>query len=201
MKPIHYLCNTASAAMLLINSLLNFTTMLTNTQKQTIEFITAQFEKLNGSQQPKTKFNLIDVKPLQDKKEKIRQLDEEDETEDKAWAELRKNELNRIAELLREDLPQDRTMVKVNTYGCVLYICRMQYLSSGQIYINNDKNSCVTIHLELKRQSYKDEYSQKYRGKYTNLYYTLNYGKVEYSTIEELCATEEFKDTLRKRVL
>lgn len=175
--------------------------MLTQNQQQTIEFIKAQFEKLNGSTQPKTKFNLVDIVPLQDKSERIRQLDEEDETEDKAWAELRKNELHRIADLLREDLPQDRIMVKVNTYGCVLYICRMQYLSSGQIYINDDTDRCVTIHLELKRNSWKDEYSQKYRGKYTNLYYTLNYGKVEYSTIEELCATEEFKDTLRKRVL
>ena len=175
--------------------------MLTQNQQQTIEFITAQFEKLNSSTQPNKKFNLVDIVPLQDKAERIRQLDEEDETEDKAWAELRKNELHRIADLLREDLPQDRIMVKVNTYGCVLYICRMQYLSSGQIYINDDTDRCVTIHLELKRNSWKDEYSQKYRGKYTNLYYTLNYGKVEYSTIEELCATEEFKDTLRKRVL
>ena len=175
--------------------------MLTNTQQQTIQFLTEQFEKLNGSQQPNKKFNLVDIKPLEDKAEKIRQLDKEDETEDKAWAELRKNELQRIAELLREDLPQNRTMVKVNTYGCVLYICRMQYLSSGQPFINDHPESCVTIDVELKRNSWLDEYSQKYRGKYTNLYYTLNYGKVEYSTIEELCATDEFKDTLRKRVL
>ena len=157
--------------------------MLTNTQQQTIQFLTEQFEKLNGSQQPNKKFNLVDIKTLEDKAEKIRQLDKEDETEDKAWAELRKNELQRIAELLREDLPQNRTMVKVNTYGCVLYICRMQYLSSGQPFINDHPESCVTIDVELKRNSWLDEYSQKYRGKYTNLYYTLNYGKVEYSTI------------------
>ncbi len=175
--------------------------MLTQNQQQTIEFLTAQFEKLNGSQQPKTKFNLVDIKPLEDKAERIRQLDEEHETEDKAWAELRKNELQRIADLLREDLPEDRIMVKINTYGCVLYICRIQYLSNGELYINDDTDRCVTIHLELKRNSYKDEYSQKYRGKYTNLYYTLNYGKVEYSTIEELVSTDEFKDTLRTRVL
>ena len=175
--------------------------MLTQNQQQTIQFLTEQFEKLNGSQQPKTKFNLVDIKPLEDKAERIRQLDEENETEDKAWAELRKNELQRIADLLREDLPEDRIMVKINTYGCVLYICRIQYLSNGQLYINDDTDRCVTIHLELKRNSYKDEYSQKYRGKYTNLYYTLNYGKVEYSTIEELVSTDEFKDTLRKRVL
>ena len=175
--------------------------MLTNTQQQTIQFLTEQFEKLNGSTQPKTKFNLVDIKPLQDKAERIRQLDEEEETTYKIWTDAQKNELQRIAALFKEDLPEDRTMIKINTYGCVLYICRMQYLSSGQIYISDDTDRCVTIHLELKRNSYKDEYSQKYRGKYTNLYYTLNYGKVEYSTIEELVSTDEFKDTLRKRVL
>ena len=46
-----------------------------------------------------------------------------------------------------------------------------------------------------------DEYSYKYRTEYTNFYYKLNYGKEEYSTIEELVSTDEFKDTLRKRVL
>tara|TARA_R110000868_G_scaffold68492_1_gene202441 strand:+ start:10268 stop:10798 length:531 start_codon:yes stop_codon:yes gene_type:complete len=176
--------------------------MLTQNQQQTIQFLTEQFEKLNGSQQPKTKFNLVDIKPLEDKSERIRQLDKEDETEDKAWAELRKNELHRIADLLKEDLPQDRTMVEINTYGCVLSICRIQYLSSGQLFINDFHDSCVKISVELKRKSYWDEYSQKNRGKYTNLYYRLNYNRdVEYSTIEELCATDEFKDTLRKRVL
>ena len=175
--------------------------MLTNTQQQTIQLLTAQFEKLNGSTQPKTKFNLVDIKPLQDKSERIRQLDEEEETTYKIWTDAQKNELQRIARLLIEDLPQDRTMVKINTYGCVLYICRMQYLSNGQPFINDHPESCVTIDVEKKRNNYKDEYSQKWRNEYTNLYYTLNYGKVEYSTIEELCATDEFKDTLRKRVL
>ena len=175
--------------------------MLTQNQKQTIQFLTEQFEKLNGSQQPNKKFNLVDIKPLEDKAERIRQLDEEEKIQYQMWTDLQKNELQRIARLLIEDLPQDKTMIKINTYGCVIYICRMQYLSSGQPFINDHPESCVTIDVEVKKNNYKDEYSQKYRNEYTNLYYTLNYGKVEYSTIEELCATEEFKDTLRKRVL
>ena len=175
--------------------------MLTNTQQQTIQFLTEQFEKLNVSTQPKTKFNLVDIKPIEDKLERIRQLDMEKETAYKIWTEARKNELHRIADLLREDLPKDRIMVEINTYGSVLSICRMQYLSNGVIFINDHHESCVKIEVVLKKKSYWDEYSQKHRDEYTNLYYRLNYGKVEYSTIEELVSTDEFKDTLRKRVL
>ena len=175
--------------------------MLTQNQQQTIQFLTEQFEKLNGSTQPNKKFNLVDIKPLEDKAEKIKKLDEEEETTYKIWTDAQKNELHRIADLLREDLPEDRTIIEVNTYGCVLSICRIQYLTSGQIFTNDHYDSCVKISVEKKRNNYKDEYSQKWRNEYTNLYYTLNYGKVEYSTIEELVSTDEFKDTLRKRVL
>jgi hypothetical protein len=175
--------------------------MLTQNQQQTIQFLTEQFEKLNGSTNQKTKFNLVDIKPLQDKAERIRQLDEEEKIQYQIWKDAQKNEIQRIADLLREDLPEDRTMVKINNYGSVLYICRMKFLSSGSCYACDHPDSCVTIDVELKRNNYWDKYSQKSRNEYTNLYYTLNYGKVEYSTIEELCATEEFKDTLRTRVL
>jgi len=106
--------------------------MLTNTQQQTIQFLTEQFEKLNVSTQPKTKFNLVDIKPIEDKLERIRQLDMEKETAYKIWTEARKNELHRIADLLREDLPKDRIMVEINTYGSVLSICRMQYLATDK---------------------------------------------------------------------
>lgn len=175
--------------------------MLTQNQQQTIEFLTAQFEKLNASTQPKTKFNLVDIKPLQDKAERIRQLDEEAELSKKIWKDTQKHELHRIADLLREDLPQDRILIKTSFYGCTLYICRMQFLSNGQMYASDHHDNCVTIDVELGWRENWDEYSQKYRTEYTNLYYRLNYKKVEYSTIEELCATDEFKDTLRKRVL
>ena len=174
--------------------------MLTNTQQQRIQFITEQFEKLNGSTQPKTKFNLVDIKPLEDKKEKIIQLDKEDEVTYKMWKELQENELHRIVALFDEDLPRDRTLIKTSSY--TISICRMQFLSNGSCYASDHHEECVKISVELKRKSYWDEYSQKHRDEYSNLYYRLNYNRdVEYSTIEELCATDEFKDTLRKRVL
>jgi hypothetical protein len=175
--------------------------MLTQNQQQTIQFLTEQFEKLNGSTNQKTKFNLVDIKPLQDKAERIRQLDEEEKIQYQIWTDAQKNELQRIADLLREDLPEDRILIKTNLYGSQINICRIQFLSSGQLFVSDFHDNCVTINVHLKEKSNWDEYSYKYRTEYTNLYYTLNYGKVEYSTIEELCATDEFKDTLRKRVL
>ena len=175
--------------------------MLTQNQQQTIEFLTAQFEKLNASTQPKRKFNLVDIKPLEDKSERIRQLDEEEKIQLQIWTDTQKHELHRIARLLIEDLPQEKTMININPYGCTLSICRIQFLSNGQIFTNDHPESCVKISVEVKKKSYWDEYSQKHRDECNNLYYRLNYGKEEYSTIEELCATDEFKDTLRKRVL
>lgn len=175
--------------------------MLTQNQQQTIQFLTEQFEKLNASTQPNKKFNLVDIKPLEDKSERIRQLDEEEELSKKMWSDIQDNELKRIADLLREDLPEDRILININLYGSQIKICRIQFLSSGQLFINDHYESCVTINVYLKKKSYWDEYSQKHRGNYTGICYKLNYRDVEYSTIEELCATDEFKDTLRKRVL
>jgi len=144
----------------------------------------------------------VDIKPLQDKAERIRQLDEEEKIQYQIWTDAQKSELQRIADLLREDLPEDRILIKTNLYGSQINICRIQFLSSGQLFISDFHDSCVTIHVYLKDKSNWDEYSQKHRTEYTNLYYILNYNRdIEYSTIEELCATDEFKDTLRKRVL
>ena len=175
--------------------------MLTNTQQKTIELLTAQFEKLNASTQPKTKFNLVDIKPLQDKKERIKQLDDEEEISKKMWTDAQESELRRIVALFQGDLQQENITVQPNFYGNQLKICRIIFLSSGKMYISDFHDSCVTINVYLKVKNNWDEYSYKYRTEYTNFYYKLNYGKVEYSTIEELVSTDEFKDTLRKRVL
>ena len=172
--------------------------MLTQNQQQTIEFLTAQFEKLNAST-PKRKFNLVDIKPLEDKAERIRQLDEEEKIQLQIWTDTQKHELQRIADLLREDLPEDKVLIKIN--GRQIKICRIQFLSNGELYASESLERCVTICVKIKYKDFYDEYSQKFRYRYTGIYYELNYGKVEYSTIEELCATDEFKDTLRKRVL
>lgn len=175
--------------------------MLTNTQQQTIQFLTEQFEKLNASTQPKTKFNLVDIKPLEDKAERIRQLDEEEKITKKMWIDAKENEIKRIIALLQADLPHKNIIVQPNFYGSQLKICKIGFLNNGQPYIRDFHDSCVTINVHLKEKHNWDEYSYKYRTEYTNLYYRLNYGKEEYSTIEELCATDEFKETLRKRVL
>jgi hypothetical protein len=175
--------------------------MLTQNQQQTIQFLTEQFEKLNGLQQPNKKFNLVDIKPLEDKSERIRQLDEEEKISKKMWTDAQENEIKRIIALFQEDLPQESITVQPNFYGSQLKICRIGFLSNGQPYIRDFHDSCVTINVYLKEKSNWDEYSYKYRTEYTNFYYILNYGKEEYSTIEELVSTNEFKDTLRTRVL
>jgi hypothetical protein len=182
--------------------------MLTNTQQKTIEFLTAQFEKLNASTQPKTKFNLVDIKPLEDKAERIKQLDEEEEISKKMWTDAQESELQRIADLLREDLPEDRILIKINPYSREIKICRIQFTSNGTFYVSEHKNDCVTIGVKIRRESFYDEYSTKHRDKCFSIYYTilqnislLETKNVEYNTIEELVSTDEFKDTLRKRVL
>lgn len=177
--------------------------MLTQNQQQTIEFITAQFEKLNASAQPKTKFNLVDIKPLQDKAERIRQLDEEENISKKIWKDAQESEIKRIIALFQEDLPEDRTFIKIGDSECTLYICRLEFLSNGQPCIRDFHDSCVKISVEVKIKDYFDDYSQKWRKEYTNLYYRFYYDKLDldYNTIEELCSTEAFKDTLRMKVL
>lgn len=181
--------------------------MLTNTQQQLIQSITEQFEKLNASAQP-TKYNLVDIQPLIDKSERIRQLDEEEKTTEKMWRDIQVNELHRITNLLLEDLPKDTVTIKINPWGNMLRICKIRFLSNGEMYIDDHYEDSVEIGVKAIKKMYWDEYSQKHRYKYSGICYTtektigiLEKKDVEYSTIEELCATDEFKDTLRKRVL
>lgn len=173
--------------------------MLTNTQQQTIQFLTEQFEKLNASTQPKTKFNLVDIKPLEDKAERIRQLDEEEKITKKMWIDAQENESKRIYELLREDLP-NKIIIVTNCYGG-MKICREEFINKKYDEIEFD--DCVRIAVCIDSEDVYDKYSEKKRKIYNNLYYILNNSHIgnKFSTIEELVSTDEFKDTLRKRVL
>lgn len=170
--------------------------MLTQNQQQTIQFLTEQFEKLNGSQQPNRKFNLVDIKPLQDKAERIRQLDEEEKIHEQIWKDAQKNERNRILRLLLEDLPN--VVMATNCQGGIK-ICRKDLIDKK--YEDIGFEDCVRIAVSINYDYVYDEYSEKKRTEYNSLYYILNNNFDKYKTIEELCATDEFKDTLRKRVL
>jgi len=174
--------------------------MLTENQKKAIEFITEQFENLNASQ-PKKKFNLVDVQPLLEKNERIVQLNKELELMEETWSNLINDELHRICNLFREDLPSDKTDVIINEYGKVLKICRRIYLRNGDVYNPSYVDECVTISLYKAHNQVYDEYCQMYIKNIYGIYYKLNYKDTRYNTIEELVATDEFKNSIRNRVL
>jgi hypothetical protein len=175
--------------------------MLTDNQKKAIEFITEQFENLNASQQRNTKFNLVDVQPVIEKKEKILQLDREEELMVQTWNNLIIDELNRISSLFEADLPSDKTDVIINKYEQHLKICKRIYRSNGHVYNPRGYDDCVTISLYKIIENVYDNYSQKYRKNISEISYRLNYTDARYKTIEELVATDEFINSLINRVL
>jgi hypothetical protein len=173
--------------------------MLTDNQKKAIEFITEQFETLNASQ-PKTKFNLVDIQPLLEKNERIKQLNKELKLMEETWSNLIIDELHRICNLFREDLPEN-TDVIINEYGEQLKICRRIYLSNGDVYNPSHVDDCVTISLYKAHNEVYDEYYQMRIKNIYGIYYKLNYKDTRYSTIEELVETDLFKNSIRNRVL
>jgi hypothetical protein len=174
--------------------------MLTENQQQTIQFITETFKMLNASQ-PKKKFNLVDVQPLLERNERIVQLNKELKLMEETWSNLINDELHRICNLFREDLPENTTDVIINEYGQQLKICKRIYLSNGDVYNPSHVDSCVTINLYKAHNEVYDEYYQMHIKNIYGIYYKLNYKDTRYNTIEELVATELFKNSIRNRVL
>lgn len=179
--------------------------MLTKNQQQTIQFITEQFNRLNEQQQPRRNFKLVDVQPLENITEKIKATDEEEKLNYEMWRKLAYDERDRIVSLLSEDLPMNRVRIKTNYTCSMMSICRVQKYWNGNEfaeYISDHHDECVKIDVVIEYKDSYDDLAKKYRKYGTRLKYQLNYNrKIDYNTIEELCSTDEFKDTLRKRVL
>jgi hypothetical protein len=98
-------------------------------------------------------------------------------------------------------LPSDKTDVIINEFGQQLNICRRIYLRNGDVYNPSHVDDCVTITLGKAHNEVYDEYYQMHIKNIYGIYYRLNYKDTRYNTIEELVATDEFKNSIRNRVL
>lgn len=86
---------------------------LTKTQKEIIESLKSEFNRINNASKQTRSFNLIDIAPLDEKTKQIRQFKEEAELDARTWDGLAKGEADRIVRLLQEDL----TSLVVERYG------------------------------------------------------------------------------------
>ena len=171
--------------------------MLTQNQKQTIQFITETFEKLNKASEPK-KFNLINTNLLHEKTERIKALDKEEAEEKRIWEHLACDEGSRIAKLFREDFDGDDKVVVFDAQNQIK-ICRQEIKDNGSVYTHHFGRCCIEIRVNVKYGWKEDEYGIK-RKYYIGLYYTTGY-EINFETIEELVSSSYFTERLRTEIL
>ena len=164
---------------------------LTDSQKAIINSITDEFNRINSSAQKGGKFNLINAKELIDINEEIRLNEEEKERHKNMWQDIADAEAERIACLLREDLPMLKIHTGTSTYvigkGDVVFIGKDKHPNA--LYIN-----VVQYFGEYIKQSHGCGYQQINKLGYS-------YGDTRAWTIEELIAKSDIVNNIRTKLL
>lgn len=186
---------------------------MTTQQQSIIDSLAAEFERINAASVSKKGFNLIDIEPLQEKtrlqKEWKRLVDEDNAT----WEKAANAEVDRIVELLIQDLPE---YVKVERYSSAIgtyYMPKLQIRHEKQ-HFNAHPDDVVTIAVIARKERRTDShgnhgyfgfelvYAPSPMHKSANSKYDIaNDYESAYKTIEEAVNDPYFKEALRARVI
>jgi hypothetical protein len=172
---------------------------LTQNQQQLISNITAEFIKINESAKKKNTFNLIDINPLFEKSNEIKENGKIQETDYDLWDKIAMDEAQRIANLLQADMP----------FACVeIYGKSNGHYDRPSICIQREKglsghhenfvSISVVVVTELECLSHGMSYQ-----KGVGLAYKSDYlgNDVRYSSIEELFELPEVKEAIRTKII
>lgn len=169
--------------------------MLTEKQHQIIHALQAEFDRINQSAQQRSSFNLIDINALNTKTREMKAFNESVDETNKRWSDAAKYEADKIAEMLRQDLP-DAVVDTDPNYGSYI---RIRHKSNAN---STDIGSMVTIDVKVKLTYTSDPYGNQYPiGSYLFCEpFPMTTGS-HYKTIEEAVNDERFLEALRKRVI
>lgn len=168
---------------------------LTQTQAELIEKITSEFNKLNNNS-TKSSFNLIDVQPLIDKNEEIKNNRKIKEIDEIAWNKIAMIEAQRIVELLKQDMPNVCIEVfgKSNGHYEDSKIC-IQRKEGASGHHENWVEIAVVVIKEVEHLTHGCDYMKGIKLGYKTDNYT------PFSSIEDLFAKSNIKEEIRKKII
>jgi len=163
--------------------------MLTENQNEIINLLKEEFSRSNP------KKSLIDTAPLLEKTLKVNEWKASQEEDKKFWSAKALLEMNRIIDILRDDLPH----LSIEQMG-KLHSC----YESSEIVIckygkekNYEHRMCLGVYYETEYiKKFEEEASLKFGVK---LYYSYN--SLRYYTIEDAISSRAFTEDLRKKML
>jgi hypothetical protein len=171
---------------------------MTTNQKQIIDALVNEFNRIEAMHKPSTTFSLINVDAMKDKTNEIKRYKMQEEAESLAWDEIANEEARRLVKLFQEDLPT----ASVQKYGK-----ENRFYDLPSVLIRRDERSsthpesCVNVEVVVvRRNDVKDSFGNYY-NRCVKLNYRYNYGREEFETIEELVSNHYFLESVRNRVL
>jgi hypothetical protein len=171
---------------------------MTTNQKQIIDALVNEFNRIEAMHKPSTTFSLINVDALNDKTNEIKRYKMQEEAESLAWDEIANEEARRLVKLFQEDLPT----ASVQKYGK-----ENRFYDLPSVLIRRDERSsthhedCVNVEVVVvRRNDVKDSFGNYY-NRCVKLNYRYNYLGKAYETIEELVSEPHFLELIRNRVL
>lgn len=171
---------------------------MTTNQKQIIDALVNEFNRIESMHKPSTTFSLINADVLNEKTNEIRKFELNEIADSEAWDKIANEEARRLVNLFKSDLPT----ASVQKYGRE----NGHYDLPSILIRRNESTStcmdnCVNVEVKIvKRRDVKDSFFNLYnRG--VKLNYRFNYGDERFETIEDLVANKDFLESIRKRVL
>jgi hypothetical protein len=174
---------------------------MTTQQQSIIDALTDEFTRINKASATKKSFNLINVDALQEHTKANKEFKELSKQDLETWQLAAYAEMERIIELLVEDLPG---YVRVERYDE-----RISKYKAPQIQLRHESVSprahcddVVSIEVKVDKIVKSNEYDMRCDFGKRLIYLTsVTGGMAEFDTIEKAVSHEKFQEALRKRVL
>jgi len=171
---------------------------MTTNQKQIIDALVNEFNRIESMHKPSTTFSLINADVLNEKTNEIRQHELNEIADSEAWDKIANEEARRLVNLFKSDLPT----ASVQKYGR-----ENGHYDLPSVLIRRNEStsthneSSVTVGVTIvKQRDVEDSFGNRYnRG--VKLNYRFNYGDEGFETIEDLVANKHFLESIRRRVL
>jgi hypothetical protein len=170
---------------------------MTTNQKQIIDALVNEFNRIESMHKPSTTFSLINADVLNEKTNEIRQHELNEIADSEAWDKIANEEATRLVNLFKSDLPT----ASVQKYGRENGHYDLPSVLIRRNESTSHNESCVNVEVKIvKQRNVEDSFGNLYnRG--VKLNYSFNYEQARFETIEELVANKEFLESIRRRVL
>jgi len=165
---------------------------MTENQKQLIDSLTEEFNRISIQETKKKKFNLIDAKSLTDEKKEREYWEKISKDNEREWNRAARQEAQRIVDMLKEDLPSAN--IKMSEFGAGL-----------DIYDKDNSFRVITIVVRVRNNPFSDPFKRAVHCgvgfKYVYITSDMLYPIENCATIESILNDKEVIALIRDKVL